>query len=209
MKKFLLTLSEYNRIHQVARGVIEGLGTAERSCIFFAVFGAYILETRYKIPATAVAGNLAICISDEPKVAFFGRNEGGQIVADSDGFHMWVQTDTHIIDFMAPIFPESFAGTTGDTVIPRKMLQRPNATEAYDLDSLNAIGDFITLPSRELTHTLLEKFGKRPANSDLIHVAETWFGKPKGKQLATFAMINDLGEVTNLKLPANVATGSW
>ncbi|ENQ7718316.1 DUF2026 family protein [Pseudomonas aeruginosa] len=90
MKKFLLTLSEYNRIHQVARGVIEGLGTAERSCIFFAVFGAYILETRYKIPATAVAGNLAICISDEPKVAFFGRNEGGQIVADSDGFHMWV-----------------------------------------------------------------------------------------------------------------------
>lgn len=45
MKKFLLTLSEYNRIHQVARGVIEGLGTAQRSCIFFAVFGAYILET--------------------------------------------------------------------------------------------------------------------------------------------------------------------
>jgi hypothetical protein len=65
------------------------------------------------------------------------------------------------------------------------------------------------LPSRELTHTLLKKFGKRPANSDLIHVAETWFGTPKGKQLATFAMINDLGEVTNLKLPANVATGSW
>ena len=33
MKKFLLTLTDYNRIHQVARGVIEGLGTAERSCI--------------------------------------------------------------------------------------------------------------------------------------------------------------------------------
>lgn len=46
MKKFLLTLSEYNRIHQVARGVIEGLGTAERSCIFFAVFGAYILGSK-------------------------------------------------------------------------------------------------------------------------------------------------------------------
>ena len=47
MKMFLLTLSEYNRIHQVARRVIEGLGTAERSCIFFTVLGAYILETRY------------------------------------------------------------------------------------------------------------------------------------------------------------------
>ena len=119
MKKFLLTLSEYNRIHQVARGVIEGLGTAERSCIFFAVFGAYILETRYKIPATAVAGNLALCVADGPKVAFFCRDEGGRIVADSDGFHMWVQTVTHIIDFMAPIFPEGLvkatapAGNTG------------------------------------------------------------------------------------------------
>lgn len=209
MKKFLLTLSEYNRIHQVARGVIEGLGTAERSCIFFAVFGAYILETRYKIPATAVAGNLALCVGDEPKVAFFGRDEGGRIVADSDGFHMWVQTETHIIDFMAPIFPESFAGLLGNTAIPRKMLQRPIESEADDLDSLHAVGDFITLPSRELTHALLEKFGKRPANSDLIHVAETWFGTSKGKQLPTFAMINDLGQVTNLKLPTKVATGSW
>ncbi len=209
MKKFLLTLSEYNRIHQVARGVIEGLGTAEQSCIFFAVFGAYILETRYKIPATAVGGNLALCISGEPKVAFFGRDEGGRIVADSDGFHMWVQTETHIIDFMAPIFPEAFAGMLGDTVIPRKMLQRSIASEANDLDSLKATGDFLTLPSRELTHTLLERFGKRPATSDLIHIAETWFGTPKSKQLPTFAMINDLGKVTNLKLPADVATGSW
>ncbi len=209
MKKFLLTLSEYNRIHQVVRGVIEGLGTAERSCIFFAVFGAYILETRYKIPATAVAGNLALCVSDEPKVAFFGRDEGDRIVADSDGFHMWVQTETHIIDFMAPIFPESFAGKMGDAVIPRKMLQRPIASEADALDNLNATGDFIALPSGELTYALLEKFGERPANSDLINVAEAWFGTPKGKQVQTFAMINDLGEVTNLKLPANVAIGSW
>lgn len=209
MKKFLLTLSEYNRIHQVARGVIEGVGTAERSCIFFAVFGAYILETRYRIPATAVAGNFALCVSDEPKVAFFGRDEDGRMVADSDGFHMWVQTETHVIDFMAPLFPESFTAFMGDTVIPRKMLQRPIDTEASNLDSLNATGDFITLPSSELTHALLEKFGNRPANSDLIHVAETWFGTPKGKQRPTFAMINDLGEVTNLKLPANAAIGSW
>jgi len=55
---------------------------------------------------------------------------------------------------------------------------------------------------------LLDKFGKRPANPDLINVAETWFGTPKGMQAPTFAMINDVGQVTNLKLPANIATGS-
>lgn len=209
MKKFLLTISEYNRIHQVARGVIEGLGTAERSCIFFAVFGAYILKTQYKIPATAVAGIFALCVSDERKVAIFGRDEGDLIVADSTGFHMWVQTETHIIDFMAPIFPESFAGPRGKMVIPRKMLQRPIKSQADHLNSLHAVGDFITLPKHELTHALLENFRKRPHNSDLIHVAETWFGTPRGKQPPTFAMIDDLGQVTNLKLPRGVATGSW
>jgi len=122
---------------------------------------------------------------------------------------MWVQTETHIIDFMAPIFLEPFAHAMGDTVIPRKMLQRPIASEADALDNLSATGDFITLPSRELTHALLEKFGKRPANSDLINVAETWFGTPQGRQIQTIAMINDLGEVTNLNVPANVAKGSW
>lgn len=209
MKKFLITLSEYNRVHQVARGVVEGLATAERSCIFFAIFGAYILETRYRIPAAAVAGNFALCVSDEPKVAFFGRDDDGKMVADSDGFHMWVQTETHIIDFMAPLFPESFSSMMGATIIPRKMLQRPISTEAKDLDSLNVAGNFITLPSRELTASLLANFLKRPANSDLIHVAEAWFGSAKGKQRPTFDMVNDLGEVTNLKLPVNAASGSW
>lgn len=60
-----------------------------------------------------------------------------------------------------------------DTVIPRKTLQRPIASEADARDRLNATGDFITLPSRQLTRALLDKFGKRPANSDLINVAET------------------------------------
>lgn len=34
-------------------------------------------------------------------------------------------------------------------------------------------------------------------------------GDPKGKLLPTVAMINDLGQVTNLKLPRRLATGSW
>lgn len=34
-------------------------------------------------------------------------------------------------------------------------------------------------------------------------------GNPKGKQLPTFQMSNDLGQVTNLKLLRKVTTGSW
>lgn len=209
MKKFLITLNEYNRIYQIARGVVEGVATAERSCIFFTSFGAYILSKHYKIPARAVAGGFALCISDEPKVAFFGKDEGGRISWASDGFHMWVQTQTHIIDFMTPIFPETFAGAMPGTVIPRKMLQRPIATEATSLDGLQAMGDFITLPDPDLTESLIDNFLKRPANTDLLLIAERWFGSPRAKQPESFAMMNDLGEVHKLTLPPSVAAGSW
>lgn len=122
---------------------------------------------------------------------------------------MWVQTETHIIDFMAPLFPEAFSSIMGETIIHRKMLQRSISSEAKDLDSLSVAGDFITLPSRELTTSLLQRFLKRPANSDLIHVADAWFGSANGKQRTTFDMVNDLGEVTNLKLSPYAASGSW
>lgn len=209
MSRFQLTLSEYNRVHQTARGVLEGIATAERSCIFFASFGAYILSKHYKIPARAVAGSFALCVSDEPKVAFFGKDDGGRMVSASDGFHMWVQTHTHIIDFMAPIFPETFAEAMPETVFPRKMLQRQIATEATSLDALRVSGDFITLPDPELTESLIDNFLGRPANGDLLMIAEKWFGSRRGKQPRAFAMMNDLGEVQHLSLPMTVATGTW
>lgn len=209
MKRFLLTLSEYNRIYQVARGVLEGVAKAEKSCIFFASFGAYIMSKHYKIPARAVAGGFALCISDEPKVAFFGKEDGGAISWASDGFHMWVQTQTHIIDFMSPIFPETFAEAMPGTVFPRKMLQRPIATEAANLDALQVTGDFITLPDPELTESLIDNFLDKAVSADLLLIAEKWFGSPRAKQPQTFAMMNDLGEVQRLALPTSVATGSW
>lgn len=209
MKKFLLTLGEYNRIHQVARGVLEGVATAERSCIFFASFGAYILSKHYKIPAQAVAGGFALCLNDEPKIAFFGKDEDGRMVWSSDGFHMWVQTQTHIIDFMAPIFPETFAEVMPGTAFPRKMLQRRIETEGASLNELRATGDFITLPDPDLTESLIDNFLDRPANGDLLMIAEQWFGSPRGKQQQSFAMVNDVGEVQQLSLSNAVAAGTW
>lgn len=172
MKKFLITLAEYNRIYQVARGVIEGVGTAEKSCIFFASFGAYILNKHYKIPARAVADGYALCVSDEPKVAFFGKDEDGRMVSASDGFHMWVLTRTHVIDFMAPIFPETFAPAMPGFAMPRRMLQRELSTEATSLDGLRKTGDFITLPDPDLTESLIDNFLQREMNTDLLMIAE-------------------------------------
>ncbi len=140
---------------------------------------------------------------------FFGHQEDGRLFASSDGFHMWVQTETHIIDFMAPIFPETFAHLAGGLTLPRKMLQRPITTEAQSVTGLQAVGDFITLPDPDLTTSLVDGFFAKPANEDLLRVAEAWFGSRLGKQKPRLKMQNDLGEVYDLSLPRSVATGAW
>ncbi len=210
MTRFLLPLAEYNRIYQVAHGVLEDIANAERACIFFASFGALVLNKHYKIPARAVAGAFALCVSDRPEIAFFGkRDDDGALLSNSAGFHMWIQTQTHIVDFMAPIFPEAFANTLPGTVIPRKMLQKRLVDELPSAADLKAPGDTIGYPDPTLTQELIDNFFDRPANTDLLQIADAWFAGRRAKQTSSFAMQNDLGQVHRLTLPHSIATGSW
>lgn len=209
MKKFLMPISEYNRIHRVAHGVLRDVADVERACIFFATFGSLLLNQHYNIAARPVAGVLALCVSDKPDVACFGEQEGNQLISNSNAFHMWVQTETHIIDFMAPIFPEAFAKHKLNTTIPRLMLQKKITEEVASYMELAKLGDFLTLPNPNLTEALLENFFRKPGNSDLLQVGAKWFGRRSAKQKSTMVMQNDLGEIYNLRLSSNSASSSW
>lgn len=211
MAKFLLPLSDYNRVYQVAHGVIRDVRTAEKACIFFATFGALVLNKHYKIPARVVAGAFGFCVNGgaRPDVAFFGRQDNGLLSSDGDGFHMWIQTQTHLIDFMAPIFPEAFAADGATFATPRKMLQRPLAEEASKLDGLASPGDFYAMPDPDLTQELVDGFFDRPGDTDLIAVADTWYGKRTGKQKSSVMMGDDRGKPFQLTLPRTIATGAW
>lgn len=208
MSKFLIPLPDFNRIHQVAHGVIKDIGTAERACTFFSIFGAYILSQKYGIDARPVAGGFSLCVAQD-RCLIYGREENGEYVVDSDGFHMWVQTQTHIIDFTAPIYPEAFAQVMPDFTLPRKMLQKHISDERSNLNAVNAIGDFVTYPDPALTNELIQRFMSRPVNGDLIQVADHWFGSRRAKQASTNRMMNDLGEVVSLTLPPIAANGAW
>lgn len=209
MAKFQIPLADYNRIHQVAHGVLSDIANVERACVFFACFGAMMLSKHYKIPARVVAGAFGLCAADKPDVLFFGKIKDGEIASAADGFHMWIQTKSHIIDFMAPIYQEAFSTVRPDLTIPRRMLQRPIITEAKRAAQLNKTGDFITYPDLQLTDLLVDNFLNHPDGPDLIRVAEEWFGSRKRAQTKSFSMLNDLGEVLRLTLPQTTARTSW
>lgn len=207
MNRFLIPLSDYNRIHQVVHGVANAFGGAERGCILFAACGAYLLEKHYKIAARPVAGGFALRVNDKPEVAFFGEDKGDHITTSADGFHMWVQTETHLIDFMAPIFLEAFAAQ--HLTVPRLMFQKPISSEAENLTALNKTGDFFAFPDLPLTNDLLMKFLGRPSSGDLVEVADTWFGNRRKAQRASIQMGDSAGDTYKLTLPRTTATGSW
>lgn len=208
MSTFLLPLSEFNRIHQVIHGTIKDEGNPGKACTLFACIGAFILNKHYKIPARAVAGGFALCVEPE-KVVFFGRDGGGEVEFDEEGFHMWVQTETHVIDFMSPLYQEAFADVKQEGIIPRRMLQKRLFDEAPNLDQLNKAGDYYTMPDPELSERLIDHILGRPLNTDIIHIAGAWFGTRRGKQKPSLTIGSNDGLVRELRLPPTAARGSW
>lgn len=209
MSRFVLAMPEYNRIHQIIHGLIKEEGHVERGCTFFSIVGSYFLNKHYGIAATAVAGGFALCVENGPKCIYYGKEDDGKFSWGEDGFHMWVQTREHIIDFMAPIYAEAFAIADPDTVIPRKMLQKRMDDEKQDLNELTAVGDYMTFPDPELSEQLIDHFLSRPLNTDLLSIGEAWFGTRRGKQRPTIGMASNDGILRHLTLPSTIAKGAW
>lgn len=208
MSNFLFPLSEFNRIHQVIHGTIEAEGNAGKACTLFACIGALILNKHYKIKASAVAGGFALCVEPE-KNMFFGRDGGGRVEIDEDGFHMWVQTETHIIDFMSPIYQEAFQDVQHEVTIPRRMFQKRLDQEAASLDDLTKAGDFYAMPDPDLSDRLIDSILNRPVNTDIIHIADEWFGSRRGRQRPSMTIGRNDGIVRELRLPNTPARGAW
>lgn len=207
-KQLLLTLPEYRRIYEVIYSVLDSRANTPYACTFFGIVGAFILQEHYKIPARPVAGGFLLCVDSTPSVISIAKNDNGLVTSDIDGFHVWVQTQTHVIDFMAPIFEESLNGKGFQQTVPRKMFQRPLSGEAESIDELSAPGDYFTLPNIELTNERVQSFMDRPANMDLLSAANRWFRKYP-KKLDDLSLMNDLGDVEKLTLRAPPISGAW
>ena len=208
MNNFLISLSEFNRIHQVIHGTIKDEGNPGKACTLFACIGALILNKHFKIPARAVAGGFAMCVEPERNM-FFGRDGGGIVEFDEDGFHMWVQTEKHVIDFMSPLYEEAFRDVQQEVTIPRRMLQKRLVEEAPSLDDLNKPGDFYMMPDPDLSERLINRILERPINTDIIQIADTWFGSHRGKQKPSMTIGSNDGIIRQLRLPNTLARGPW
>lgn len=200
-----LTAQEYERIYQVIHAVLEERANTAHACMFFAIAGSFILNKHHGIAARPVAGAFLLCVNSTPSVLSFGKNEGNTISSDQNNFHMWVQTQHHLIDFMSPILMESVQARLD---VPRRMLQRRQDSESPSIDDLSSPGDFYTLPDPDLSEHFVDAFMDRPNHVDLLLAIDAWY-KPHPIPLASMALLGNYGKIEPLRIVAPRMDGAW
>ncbi|HDR9473279.1 DUF2026 family protein [Burkholderia multivorans] len=208
--RLVIPLRDYQRIFQVAHGIIREVGRdVSRSCLFFNMVGAHLIGRNYKTAARPVIGSAFYKLETTDKVLAVADEALDFQHSTHDGFHCWVEADDWILDFTAPLFPEMALHSGHVASCGRKMFQRHRKDMAGTFEELVSPGDFFLEPNPELTRELLSDNLRRNDVKDLLAIAALWFQRPPRKIESTMTITDDLGNVKALRLDAPLITGVW
>jgi hypothetical protein len=208
-KRIAIPLADYERIFRVIYSVLDGQADIHQACIFFALVGAAILETQYKIKATPIAGAAAVNVNSASRsVSVFGLFEGAEFQSSENAFHCWVEAEGIAIDFMAPLYEKSLQAYGAKISVPARMFQKPITEMAPSPRELLQEGEFFLQANPDLSKVLFHRFSQRHTTTDLANVCMTWFRRPP-KPLPGMCMRDDLGKTYPLKLSGPQITGVW
>lgn len=207
--KFDITLRQYELIYKIVASVGAELSHGPgKSCQFYNVNGAFILEEIFKVKAKPVMGAAFIRLTESGDTLLFAAEEDGDFYSSPEAFHCWVETENNIIDFTAPEYREALAQAGTENKIKRNMLQKEKYSRSASPHDMSNVGDFYFESNPTLTNNLLTKMFNKPATQDLAHVCVEWC-KQSQKKLSSFEIIDDLGGTT-LITPINQSIdGAW
>lgn len=207
--KFDITLSQYELIYKVVASVGKDLSHgAGRSCQFYNVNGAFILESLFKVKAKPVMGAAFIRLSESGNTLSFAGKENDNFYSSPEAFHCWVETNNNFIDFTAPEYREALAQAGLNESIKRMMFQKDKKSMSESPRDMFNVGDFYFESNPALTHHLMAIMHEKPVTQDLAKICLEWCKRSK-KKLSGFDITNDLGEVTSVKPVNRSVFGLW
>ena len=202
----LLKQTDYQRIYRVINSLLLNEGAApEVCCIFFAGFGAYILEKHFNINAYPRAG-LAVYNVGGANALFFGEEVNGRVTGENDGFHCWVEADGWVVDFMAPAFSRL---SQEEVKIPSKMFQKPLSRMSPSPDKMANVGDFYLESTDFSTRKHMHILNNRPAYADLAQIAVQWFKKSPKKMVPSIQVGGKSNRLNTVTLEGETLVGTW
>lgn len=207
--KLDITLKQYELIYKVVASVGKELSHgAGRSCQFYNVNAAFILESLFKVKAKPVMGAAFIRLTGTGNTLSFAGEENGNFYSSPEAFHCWVETENNLIDFTAPEYREAITQAGSNEKIKRKMFQKSKKTMSASPHEMTDVGDFYFESNSELTHHLLSNMFAKPATKDLAEICLGWCQRSK-KKLSGFDIVNDLGRIITISPINNSVQGTW
>jgi hypothetical protein len=210
--KFDITLKQYELIYRIVASVGEKLSHgAGRSCQFYNVNGAFILEKIFKVKARPIMGAAFIKLTNDKGTLSFAGKEGSNFYSSPEAFHCWIETENNILDFTAPEYREALNQAGTDNRVKRHMFQRSKTSMSESPLEISNVGDFYFESNPELTNYLLTTMNEKLGIRDLTEICLEWckISKKSKNGLSTFNITNDLGQVTPITPVSRKLTGSW
>lgn len=205
--KLNLMFLDYDKIFRIINGVAAYANKgAPPSCLFYNVTGALILSSIYKIDARPVLGAAFIKVNTDTDFALaFADSDYESCSSNINGFHCWIETPTHIIDFTAPIYSEY----PNLTQLPKLMFQKHKSEMSNSHFELDSAGDFFFKPNIPLTIDRLKAGFQDTKFNDFAQIALDWSKNSTKKLLNQMKIQADDGEVIELNASKINLTGSW
>lgn len=206
--KLDITLKQYELIFRIVSSIAEHFSHgAGRSCQFYNVNGALLLNQALKIRARPVMGVAFVRLNEKGDTVAYAGEESGGFYSSLEFFHCWVETPNFLIDFTAPEYAKSEGNFLSS--VPRKMFQKPKAKMCISPYALAAPGDFFFEENKELTAHLLNKMASIPASGDFANICLEWHKNCKKSVLTEMQIMNDLREITRIQLKSGSISSSW
>jgi hypothetical protein len=201
----LIKQSDYHRIYSIINSlVVSEKGNPAVACMFFSVFGSFILKQHFNINA-APKGGLAAYRLDNNFMLFGDMKDDGYVSGDGENFHCWVEADGWALDFMAP----AFAGLEHGKDVPSKMFQKPMSEMAKSVNDVERSGDFYYGSTPQATAQRFAHWKNNPMIGDLADLAVLWFRKSPKKMMGAMTVADQNGKPTEVRLSGRPLVGTW
>lgn len=221
-----ISVEDFARIHGVIRGVLSGQNVPAadiaKSCVFFALAGAYLLHRKHGLNALPVAGAGFVAVSernDALDILCFAKrdDESGEWCSDTDAFHAWIEVTTDderrwIIDLTSPLYPESIRKQHPASRPGFKAFMRPIGEMLSHPDYFSeegVVGDFFMERSKAHTAYMMQRAAKDRQLGDLVDIANDWYVRAPAPLRAYLAIRSDDGQVRELRFKPPRLAGLW
>ncbi|CUI27560.1 DUF2026 family protein [Cognatishimia activa] len=207
-----LSQEDFNLLSSATYGIVHHAGQPKsraESHFMISTLGIVVMKLAMEINCRRVVGNWRIRNNLSGGTYGIGSLKSSIGNTEDDDFHTWIETETHCIDLMSPMYPDVFAGTEHSSKVPSAMVQIPKEMDAKTIKQFEQGAVLFTEPDPSLTKSLIAQFAENDELDDLAQALLHWWPKLKQDSGSQLRFVHKDGRGLLIKPADYEASQSW